>query len=54
VKASGREGREDEGLVIEIVGVGDLTLERLVASSRSDLLSEILGRRVTVRDVSAP
>jgi exopolyphosphatase / guanosine-5'-triphosphate,3'-diphosphate pyrophosphatase len=54
VKALGREGREDEGLVIEIVGVGDLTLERLVASSRSDLLSEILGRRVTVRDVSAP
>ncbi len=44
--------RDDEGWIIEIVGVGDLTLERLVASSRSDFLSEVLGRKVSVRDVS--
>jgi exopolyphosphatase/guanosine-5'-triphosphate,3'-diphosphate pyrophosphatase len=41
---------EDGGVVIELDGSGDLTMERLAASSRSDLMSEVFGRRVTLRE----
>jgi exopolyphosphatase/guanosine-5'-triphosphate,3'-diphosphate pyrophosphatase len=40
----------DEGnWVLEVTGGGDLTMERLVALSRSDLLTEVFGRRLRFR-----
>jgi exopolyphosphatase / guanosine-5'-triphosphate,3'-diphosphate pyrophosphatase len=44
---------EDGGWVLELTGTGDLTMERLAASSRADLLTEVFGKHVTVRGAGA-
>ena len=46
--------RGDEAWLIEVDGAGDLTIERLVAQARSDLFSEVFGRRVTLREAAGP
>ena len=42
--------REDDQWVLEVEGGGDLTLERLAALARSDLLTEVFGRKVAFRE----
>jgi exopolyphosphatase/guanosine-5'-triphosphate,3'-diphosphate pyrophosphatase len=42
--------REDDQWVLEVDGGGDLTLERLAALARADLLVEVFGRRVAFRE----
>jgi exopolyphosphatase/guanosine-5'-triphosphate,3'-diphosphate pyrophosphatase len=42
--------REDDHWVLEVDGGGDLTLERLAALARADLLTEVFGRRVSFRE----
>jgi exopolyphosphatase/guanosine-5'-triphosphate,3'-diphosphate pyrophosphatase len=42
--------REDDQWVLEVDGGGDLTLERLAALARADLLTEVFGRKVTFRE----
>jgi exopolyphosphatase/guanosine-5'-triphosphate,3'-diphosphate pyrophosphatase len=42
--------REDEQWVLEVDGGGDLTLERLAALARADLLTEVFGRKVGFRE----
>jgi exopolyphosphatase/guanosine-5'-triphosphate,3'-diphosphate pyrophosphatase len=42
--------REDEQWVLEVDGGGDMTLERLAALARSDLLVEVFGRKVAFRE----
>ena len=49
-----RVERGDEAWLIEVDGAGDLTIERLVAQARSDLFSEVFGRRVTLREAAGP
>jgi len=41
---------EHDHWVLEVDGGGDLTLERLAALARADLLTEVFGRRVTFRE----
>lgn len=41
---------EDEGWVLELEGSGDLTMERLAAGARSDMLFDVFGRRVMLRE----
>jgi exopolyphosphatase/guanosine-5'-triphosphate,3'-diphosphate pyrophosphatase len=41
---------EDDHWVLEVDGGGDLTLERLAALARADLLVEVFGRRVAFRE----
>jgi exopolyphosphatase/guanosine-5'-triphosphate,3'-diphosphate pyrophosphatase len=43
---------EDGNWVLEVEGAGELTMERLVALSRADLLTEVFGRRVTFREAA--
>lgn len=46
-----RLGTDSSGQwVLELEGAGDLTMERLAAQSRSDLLTEVFGRRVALRE----
>ena len=46
--------RAEEGqLVIEVEGAGDLTMERLTALSRGDLMTEVFGRRLVFRESGA-
>lgn len=42
--------RETEPWVLEAEGAGDLTMERLAALSRSDLFSDVFGRRLVFRE----
>ena len=42
--------REEEQWVLEVEGGGDLTLERLAALARADLLVEVFGRKVAFRE----
>jgi exopolyphosphatase/guanosine-5'-triphosphate,3'-diphosphate pyrophosphatase len=42
--------REDDQWVLEVDGGGDLTIERLAALARADLLTEVFGRKVTFRE----
>lgn len=42
--------REGDQWVLEVDGAGDLTLERLAALARADLLTEVFGRRVAFRE----
>jgi exopolyphosphatase/guanosine-5'-triphosphate,3'-diphosphate pyrophosphatase len=42
--------REDEQWVLEVDGGGDMTLERLAALARADLLVEVFGRKVAFRE----
>jgi len=46
--------RGDAAWLIAVAGAGDLTIERLVAQARSDLFSEVFGRRVTLREAAGP
>ncbi len=39
---------QGESLFIALEGTGDLTMERLVAASRADMLTEVFGRRVVI------
>jgi exopolyphosphatase/guanosine-5'-triphosphate,3'-diphosphate pyrophosphatase len=41
---------EDGVFVVEVEGAGDMTMERLTALSRSDLVTEVFGRRVAFRE----
>jgi exopolyphosphatase/guanosine-5'-triphosphate,3'-diphosphate pyrophosphatase len=41
---------EEGSWVLEVEGAGDLTMERLASLSRSDLLIEVFGQRVTFRE----
>jgi exopolyphosphatase/guanosine-5'-triphosphate,3'-diphosphate pyrophosphatase len=43
---------EDDGWVLEAEGTGDLTMERLVALSRAEMLTEVFGRRVAFREAA--
>jgi exopolyphosphatase/guanosine-5'-triphosphate,3'-diphosphate pyrophosphatase len=45
---------EEGALVLEVDGAGDLTMERLASLSRSDLLTEVFGRRVLFREAARP
>ena len=36
--------------VLEVEGAGDLTIERLAALARADLLTEVFGRKVGFRE----
>jgi len=49
-----RVTRQDRAWVLTITGQGDLTMERLAASARADLLREAFGRDVTVHQELAP
>jgi exopolyphosphatase/guanosine-5'-triphosphate,3'-diphosphate pyrophosphatase len=42
--------RDEEQWVLEVDGGGDLTLERLAALARADLLVEVFGRKVAFRE----
>jgi exopolyphosphatase/guanosine-5'-triphosphate,3'-diphosphate pyrophosphatase len=45
--------RPEEGtMVVELDAGGDLTMERLAASARADLMNEVFGRRVVLRETS--
>jgi exopolyphosphatase/guanosine-5'-triphosphate,3'-diphosphate pyrophosphatase len=42
---------EDRGWVLQVAGTGDMTMERLAATARSDMLSDVFGKRVIIRSV---
>jgi exopolyphosphatase/guanosine-5'-triphosphate,3'-diphosphate pyrophosphatase len=42
--------REDDQWVLEVDGAGDLTIERLAALARADLLAEVFGHRIAFRE----
>jgi exopolyphosphatase/guanosine-5'-triphosphate,3'-diphosphate pyrophosphatase len=44
---------EDGVFVIEVEGAGDMTIERLTAQSRCDLMSDVFGRRVSLQEIGA-
>jgi exopolyphosphatase/guanosine-5'-triphosphate,3'-diphosphate pyrophosphatase len=41
--------REGEHWVLEVDGAGDLTMERLAATSRADLFAQVLGHDLVFR-----
>jgi len=41
---------ENDNLVLEVEGAGDLTMERLASQSRADLFVEVFGRKLTFRE----
>jgi exopolyphosphatase/guanosine-5'-triphosphate,3'-diphosphate pyrophosphatase len=43
---------EEGNWVLEVKGAGDFTMERLVVLSRSDLVTEVFGRRLRFRQTS--
>ncbi len=45
--------REEDQWVLEVDGGGDLTLERLAALARADLLVEVFGRKLAFREAAA-
>jgi exopolyphosphatase/guanosine-5'-triphosphate,3'-diphosphate pyrophosphatase len=45
--------RESDAWVLEVDGAGDLTMERLAALARADLLTEVFGSRVAFREGGA-
>jgi len=45
--------REDDQWVLEVEGGGDLTLERLAALARADLMTEVFGRKVGFREAGS-
>ncbi len=45
--------REDDQWVLDVEGGGDLTLERLAALARADLLTEVFGRKVGFREAGS-
>ncbi len=46
-----RVASEEGELVLEVEGAGDLTMERLAALSRADLLTEVFGRKLQFREM---
>jgi exopolyphosphatase/guanosine-5'-triphosphate,3'-diphosphate pyrophosphatase len=42
--------REEQHWLLEVEGGGDMTIERLAALARADLLGEVFGRKVAFRD----
>ena len=46
--------RNQEPWVLETDGAGDLTMERLAAMSRSDLFTDVFGRRLVFREAGTP
>jgi exopolyphosphatase/guanosine-5'-triphosphate,3'-diphosphate pyrophosphatase len=50
---SARILRDSDPWVLEIEGAGDLTMERLAALSRSDLFTDVFGRRLVFRESGA-
>jgi len=42
--------RENDQWVLEVDGGGDMTLERLAALARADMLTEVFGRKVAFRE----
>jgi len=42
--------REDDQWVLEAAGAGDMTIERLAALARADILTEVFGRKVAFRE----
>jgi exopolyphosphatase / guanosine-5'-triphosphate,3'-diphosphate pyrophosphatase len=44
---------EDGNWILDIEGTGDLTMERLAATSRADLLTDVFGKRVILRGSGA-
>lgn len=44
---------EEGSMALEVDGAGDLTMERLAALSRGDLLTEVFGRRLAFRESAA-
>ena len=42
--------RDDEQWVLEVDGGGDLTLERLAALARADMLTDVFGSKVGFRE----
>ena len=44
---------QDASWVIELAGQGDLTMERLAATSRADLLVDVFGRQIQFRGAGA-
>jgi len=44
--------REDDQWVLEVDGGGDLTLERMAALARADLLTEVFGRKAGFREAT--
>jgi len=44
---------EEGEWVLEVEGAGDLTMERLAAQARSDLITEVFGRRLAFREARA-
>ena len=47
-----RAVEEDGNWALEVEGGTDLTMERLAVSSRSDLFTEVFGRRLTFREAA--
>jgi exopolyphosphatase/guanosine-5'-triphosphate,3'-diphosphate pyrophosphatase len=45
--------REDDHWVLEAEGAGDMTIERLAALARADLLTEVFGRKVAFREAGS-
>ena len=41
---------EDSVFVLELEGAGDMTIERLTAQARSELMSDVFGRRVSLQE----
>jgi exopolyphosphatase/guanosine-5'-triphosphate,3'-diphosphate pyrophosphatase len=41
---------EDGNWVLDLDGASDLTMERLAAQARSDLLTEVFGRKIAIRE----
>ncbi|HJS58857.1 MAG TPA: Ppx/GppA phosphatase family protein [Vicinamibacteria bacterium] len=44
---------EEDGLALEVSGAGDMTMERLAALARSDLMTEVFGRKLLFREGAA-
>lgn len=45
--------KEEGGFALEVEGAGDLTMERLAVTSRSDLFVDVFGRRLSFREAGA-
>jgi hypothetical protein len=41
--------RSDREWVLELASTGDVTMEQMAATARSDLFVEVFGRRLTIR-----
>jgi exopolyphosphatase/guanosine-5'-triphosphate,3'-diphosphate pyrophosphatase len=44
---------DDGGWTLDIEGLGDLTMERLAATARADMLTDVFGKRVVIRGSGA-